>query len=222
MRRLTGVLVFVGVVLVVIGASYFLNRPKYDPSATIPLAELVTFAERGDPRAQFDLGERYDRGQGVPQDRTEALKWFGRAAEQKDYRAWLRFHSLLAESTPRDNADHGPGVRVFSSDTVAGIKRAERRVGEIFAERASLSGKKTSVRGKVVRYDAYVQGKNWIRLFDGTGPPGSDVLAVTTSPKVKVRVGDTVLVKGVVTTNKDYGMGYKYSAIMEDAEVTVE
>jgi hypothetical protein len=35
-------------------------------------------------------------------------------------------------------------------------------------------------------------------------------------------VGDTVLARGVVVTDKDYGLGYKYAVIIEDAEITVE
>jgi hypothetical protein len=42
-------------------------------------------AAEGDARAQSVLGLLYYRGQGgVPQDKTEALKWFGRGAEQGD------------------------------------------------------------------------------------------------------------------------------------------
>ena len=39
-------------------------------------------AEKGDADAQFILGYLYDEGKGVPQDYTEAAKWYGRAAKQ--------------------------------------------------------------------------------------------------------------------------------------------
>jgi TPR repeat protein len=39
-------------------------------------------AEKGDANAQFILGFLYDEGKGVPQDYTEAVKWYRRAAEQ--------------------------------------------------------------------------------------------------------------------------------------------
>ena len=39
-------------------------------------------AEKGDANAQFILGFLYDEGKGVPQDYTEAAKWYRRAAEQ--------------------------------------------------------------------------------------------------------------------------------------------
>jgi hypothetical protein len=55
---------------------------------------------------------------------------------------------------------------------------------------------------------------------DGTGGKGSNDLTITTAASAKV--GDTVLVKGVLTTNKDFGLGYKYDVMIEDAQVTVE
>ena len=39
-------------------------------------------AEQGYARAQFNLGLRYDHGQGVPQDVGQAMSWYRKAAEQ--------------------------------------------------------------------------------------------------------------------------------------------
>jgi hypothetical protein len=63
-------------------------------------------------------------------------------------------------------------------------------------------------------------GKNWIHLQDGTGDNGSNDLTVTTDSTVNV--GDTVLVSGVLNTDKDFGYGYQYAVIVEDAKITVE
>ena len=41
-------------------------------------------AEQGEASAQFNLGSRYNNGEGVPQDYQEAMKWFRLAAEQGD------------------------------------------------------------------------------------------------------------------------------------------
>ncbi len=46
------------------------------------VAELRRVAEQGDAAAQFDLGLMYLKGEGVPQDHAEAVKWYRRAAEQ--------------------------------------------------------------------------------------------------------------------------------------------
>ena len=39
-------------------------------------------ADQGDANAQFNLGVRYDNGEGVPQNNVEALKWYWLAANQ--------------------------------------------------------------------------------------------------------------------------------------------
>ena len=49
--------------------------------------ELEGLANLGEPRAQYDLALLYDKGLGVPQSDTEALRWYTRAAEQGNTRA---------------------------------------------------------------------------------------------------------------------------------------
>jgi len=41
-------------------------------------------AEKGDSKAQRDLGSRYFYGPGVPQDYPDAARWYCKAAEQGD------------------------------------------------------------------------------------------------------------------------------------------
>jgi len=48
----------------------------------IDLREIKKLAESGDVEAQFNLGLMYDQGQGVPQNYSEAVKWYRKAAEQ--------------------------------------------------------------------------------------------------------------------------------------------
>lgn len=105
---------------------------------------------------------------------------------------------------------------------LSNIKKAEggQTVAELFAEKAALAGKEVVVRGRVVKYTPSVMGKNWIHLRDGSGGSGTDDLTVTTS--ADAAVGKTVLVRGKLSTDKDYGFGYHYDVIIEDATVTVE
>ena len=65
-------------------------------AGTEELVELRRLAEQGDADAQFKLGFMYDNGEGVPEDDTEAVKWFRMAAEQRHPKA----QSNLASSTP--------------------------------------------------------------------------------------------------------------------------
>ena len=44
--------------------------------------ETKRLAEQGDASAQYNLGVMYERGRGVPENYTEAVKWYRLAAEQ--------------------------------------------------------------------------------------------------------------------------------------------
>jgi hypothetical protein len=120
-------------------------------------------------------------------------------------------------------APHGaaPAVAVTPAD-FAGLKKAPggMTVSEIFAGKKNLQSKAVSVRGKVVKYNEQIMGKNWVHLQDGTGAAGSNDLTLTTADTAKV--GDTVLVKGTVALDKDFGYNYKYAVMLENAKVTVE
>jgi len=111
------------------------------------------------------------------------------------------------------------------SETVdlSGIAKAEggKTVAEVFAEKDQLAGQPVIVRGKVVKSNPDIMGKNWLHVRDGSGAEGTNDLTITTSGTVP-NVGDTVVIKGPVALNKDFGMGYTYDVIVEDAEVTVE
>jgi hypothetical protein len=92
-----------------------------------------------------------------------------------------------------------------------------RTVAEVFSAKAELKDKPVAVRGKVVKYNAGILGKNWIHLKDGTGAAGSDDITVTTMGTAAV--GDVVTLRGVVHLDKDFGAGYAYGVIIEDAAV---
>ena len=106
---------------------------------------------------------------------------------------------------------------------LSGIVKAEggKTVAEVFAERDQLAGTPVIVRGKIVKTNAGIMERNWLHVQDGTGEAGSNDLTVTTTAAVPP-VGTTVLVSGQVTTNKDFGLGYQYDVLLEDAEITVE
>ena len=105
---------------------------------------------------------------------------------------------------------------------MSGIKRAEngQTVAEIITGKAKFVGKSIAVRGRVVKYNGGILGKNWLHVRDGSGAEGTNDLTVTTAATAKV--GDLVLVTGVLSANRDFGGGYKYALIVEDAKVVAE
>lgn len=105
---------------------------------------------------------------------------------------------------------------------IKGIVKAEngKTVAEVYAAKEDLAGKPVLVRGRVVKFLPKIMGKNWIHVRDGSGSEGTNDLTVTTDAMVEV--GDLVLVNGVVSIDRDFGYGYSYTVLLEDAEVTVE
>lgn len=128
----------------------------------------------------------------------------------------------LAGATLPPTSPHGTPKPAPAPIDFSGIKKADggMTVAEVYAKKADLAAKKISVRGKVVKYNAEIMDKNWVHIQDGTGVSGSNDITITTQDSAKV--GDTVLVTGQVALNKDFGHGYKYNLLLEDAKIVVE
>ena len=94
-----------------------------------------------------------------------------------------------------------------------------RTVAEIVSGRVALKDKPVVVRGKVVKFTPEVMGKNWIHLRDGTGSAADGTNDVLVTSKDTAKIGDVVLVKGVVHTDRDLGSGYSYKVLVEEASL---
>jgi len=132
-----------------------------------------------------------------------------------------RIAPLLHEHDLRFEAGLNEELATAAQQVEAALKAGGKTVAEVFAEKDQLGGQAVTVRGKVVKTNANIMGKNWLHVRDGSGAEGTNDLTVTTAAHLP-SVGDTVLVTGQVSLNKDFGMGYAYDVIVEDAEVKVE
>lgn len=117
---------------------------------------------------------------------------------------------------------HGSPAQPAPLFDFSDINKADggKRISEIYRDKARLNGKEVAVRGRVVKMNANIMGRNWIHIQDGTGEKGGNDLTVTSTNRAKA--GDVVLVTGKVTTDRDFGGSYQYSIIIEDAKITVE
>ncbi len=109
---------------------------------------------------------------------------------------------------------------VYSAETdrFAAAKDDVVKVEEVFAKKDILNGKKITVKGEVVKFNSGIMGKNWVHIRDGSGKPGTNDITATTNDTANV--GDKVVVTGTLAVGKDFGAGYKYEAIMEEATIT--
>jgi hypothetical protein len=90
-------------------------------------------------------------------------------------------------------------------------------VAELYADPSAFEGKAIRVRGEVVKYNPSIMERNWVHIQDGTEHAGKyDLTATSTEPFV---VGNVVTLQGIVALNRDFGYGYSYEILLEEASV---
>lgn len=90
-------------------------------------------------------------------------------------------------------------------------------VEEIVTRAAELKDKPVLVRGKIVKYNPGIMGRNWVHLRDGSGMDAANSNDILVTTQAQAKVGDVVTVKGTVRNDKDFGAGYSYKVLIEDA-----
>lgn len=109
---------------------------------------------------------------------------------------------------------------------VGTVERATGALGHTVAElvtgRASFSGKKVRVRGVVVKSTSGVLGKTFAHIRDGSGTAKSGDHDLTVTTEQAVTVGAKLLFEGIVATDKDFGAGYTYPILLENARTVNE
>lgn len=93
-----------------------------------------------------------------------------------------------------------------------------KTVEALNVEKAQLKGKQVAFKGKVVKVNNNIMKKNFLHIQDGTGKEGTNDVTVTSTQTAKE--GDTVSVVGKVMLDRDFGSGYTYPLIIEDATIT--
>lgn len=121
-------------------------------------------------------------------------------------------HPALSAPNPAASATPPPSeIKKGSVEKAVGGYTVE----ECYAQKGKLAGKSVKVRGVAVKVTSAIMGRNWVHIRDGTGTTATGDLTLTTLDKVKL--GDTILVEGKVACDRDFGSGYKYSLLIEDA-----
>ncbi len=125
--------------------------------------------------------------------------------------------------TPMGQKTMGGGMPAHSgkietpklSSITLGKTAGEITLSNIFEKRDEFVSKEFEIRGIVVKINKQVMGKNWIHIQDGTDSNGEFDLTITTQDLPEMN--DEVTFKGKLSINKDFGSGYRYDVIMEDA-----
>ncbi len=121
----------------------------------------------------------------------------------------------MAMSSPHGKPKTAQDQQITVTPAQGGIT-----IAELYANRKKYDGKTVHIRGKVVKVNEAIMGRNWVHIQDGTNDNGNYDLTVTTNDNV--RVGDVVTFEGKIALDKDFTAGYVYDVIMEEATGKVE
>lgn len=125
------------------------NAPG-DSAAEQQAAKLIALAEK-DPRAAYDLGLRYFRGDGVRQDSYQALKWMRDAAE----RGYLKAQTAVGRL-------YLMGLEEMGSDPAEAEKWLSIAAGRGDKEAKGLLAQATKAKQNEVAYRRWVDSQKAI------------------------------------------------------------
>jgi hypothetical protein len=90
-------------------------------------------------------------------------------------------------------------------------------VGELFDNAVKLNNQKVTVKGMVVKVSPNIMGKNWIHIQDGTGDLEKNTHDLVVTSSDVAEKGAIITIQGILAADKDFGSGYWYDVIVEDA-----
>jgi hypothetical protein len=119
-------------------------------------------------------------------------------------------HGAVQEATP------GSTAKSERADVHVEATEGTTSIADLFANPGDYAGKTVRVRGEVTKYNPAIMERNWVHLQDGTEHEGKFDLTVTSSENFAE--GTVVTVEGVLAVNKDFGYGYSYEILLEQAK----
>lgn len=87
------------------------------------------------------------------------------------------------------------------------------KLKDLITNADNYAGKTVRISGKCVKINPMIMGRNWVHIQDESGAEFD--LTVTTNEQVQL--GQMVNMEGILAVNKDFGAGYFYKVIVENA-----
>ena len=210
------------------------GNPPMAPAATVVTGEVLEVQDVDSYsylRLKTGQGETWaavsrsavKKGAKVTIENVMVMENFESKTLKKTFKT-IVFGTLAGTSQSKEVASAHAGMNKPADTAPIKVAKATgtsaHTVAEVVNKAVSLKDKPVQVNGKVVKYNAGIMGKNWLHLQDGSGAAAdnSNDILVTTSASAKL--GDVITVSGMVRNNKDFGAGYSYKVLIEDATLT--
>jgi len=90
-------------------------------------------------------------------------------------------------------------------------------IEELIKNKEKYKNQTVRLKGEVTKYNPDIMNINWIHIKDGTSFNGKSDVTATSNTEVKL--GDTISIEGKVTLDKNFGSGYVYPILIENATI---
>jgi len=111
----------------------------------------------------------------------------------------------------------GSGIKTDKLEPNIDAEEGTVSIAELYANPAAYEGKAIRVKGEVAKFNPNIMERNWVHLQDGTEFEGKYDLTLTS--KEGFVVGQVLTVEGIIALNRDFGYGYNYEILLEEATV---
>ena len=132
----------------------------------------------------------------------------------------------MAQQADLDLPPGHPSLDAFAMNEETAVAAGEiarsagaMAIADVWSNRVDLAGSQVMLSGRIVKYNAGILGRNWFHIQDGSGELADGTNDITVTTTADLAVGDVVNVTGAVAIDKDFGAGYTYTVMIEDADV---
>jgi len=133
------------------------------------------------------------------------------------------FSGLLQNLTSPAPATASAPAPVKADPVVSNVDVDELEPGQniayVYANKDALAGQEISLRGQVVKVNENILGLNFIHIQDGSGDAEERNADLTITSTASTDVGEVIVVTGTVILDKDFGAGYSFPVLLEEATI---
>ena len=127
--------------------------------------------------------------------------------------------SSKQESAPMEQrsqqVDYEAMVSIEKANVEVKAVEGSISIAELYSDPGAYEGKKIRVKGEVTKFNAAIMSRNWVHIQDGSEYEGKFDLTATSSESFEM--GNIVTLEGILKLNKDFGYGYSYELLLENA-----
>jgi len=199
------------------------GEKKFQVEEVIQTSSYTYFKASENSRERWVAVSKIDAGAGE-------VFYYDKALEMNDFyskeldRTFERIYFInqisktpLSDIEAKGMPAHADKAQIPLRDEVSIDKtKDELTLAGLFANSSDYAQKQVEIRGIVVKVNKDIMGKNWIHIQDGT--KHGDKYDLTVTSQDLPSVNDEVVFKGTLSVNRDFGAGYYYDVILEDAD----